>query len=106
MNTDEIKKQISDAFDREVGITRYILCCSCFNQEKKAREAFSLLFPNAVSPDVIKGRDRIYKLAKSIDNPHLLAISKLSGRFAYYVKLDNDNKIIEEYDLTKGRRIK
>lgn len=84
----------------------YILICSCFNQEKKAREAFSLIFPDRVSPDVIKGKDRIYKFAKSISNDHILAISKLSGRFAYYVKLDEDNKIIEEHDLIKGRRIK
>lgn len=82
----------------------YILCCSCFNQEKKAREAFSLLFPDAVSPDVIKGKDRLHKFAKEIGNDHILAISKLSGRFAYYIKLEGD-KIVEEYDLVKGRRI-
>ena len=82
----------------------YILCCSCFNQEKKAREAFSLLFPDAVSPEVIKGKDRLYKFAKEIDNDHILAISKLSGRFAYYVKLEGD-KIVEEWDLIHGKRI-
>lgn len=81
-----------------------ILCCSCFNQEKKAREAFSLLFPDEVSPDVIKGRDRLYKFAKEINNDHILAISKLSGRFAYYVEL-KDNKIVKEYDLIRGSRI-
>lgn len=81
-----------------------ILCCSCFNQEKKAREAFSLLFPDKVSPDVIKGKDRLYKFAKEIGNDHILAISKLSGRFAYYVKLEGD-KIVEEWDLIHGKRI-
>lgn len=104
MNMDEVKKQISDAFDREAGIQKLILCCSCFNMEKKAREAFSLLFPGEVSPDVIKGRDRLYKFAKEIDNDHILAISKLSGRFAYYVEL-KDNKITKEYDLIRGSRI-
>lgn len=82
----------------------YLLCCSCFNQEKKAREAFSLLFPDAVSPGVIKGKDRLYKFAKEIGNDHILAISKLSGRFAYYVKLEGD-KIVEEWDLIHGKRI-
>ena len=82
----------------------YLLCCSCFNQEKKAREAFSLLFPNVVSPEVIKGKDRLYKFAKEIGNDHILAISKLSGRFAYYVKLEGD-KIVEEWDLIHGKRI-
>ena len=104
MNMDEVKKQISDAFDREAGIQKLILCCSCFNMEKKAREAFSLLFPDEVSPDVIKGKDRLYKFAKEINNDHILAISKLSGRFAYYVELE-DNKIAKEYDLVRGGRI-
>lgn len=71
---------------------------------KKASEAYSLLFPSEILPDIIKGRDRIYKFAKEIGNDHLLAISKLSGKFAYYVKIDGD-KIVEEYDLIHGRRI-
>lgn len=104
MNTENMKKQIQDAFDREANKKRLILCCSCFNMGKKAREAFSLLFPDEVSPDVIKGRDRLYKFAKEINNDHILAISKLSGRFAYYVELE-DNKIVKEYDLIRGSRI-
>lgn len=85
-------------------MTTLILCCTCFNMEKKAREAFSLLFPDRVSPDVVKGRDRIYKLAKKLNNDHILAISKLSGRFAYYVELDDNNTITKEIDLISGRR--
>lgn len=81
-----------------------ILCCTCFKMEKKASESFALLFPDEVLPDIVKGRDRIYKFAKSINNDHVLAISKLSGKFAYYVDIDGD-KIIEEWDLMKGRRI-
>lgn len=85
---------------------RVILTCSCFNMEKKAREAFSLLFPNEVSPQVIKGRDRIYKFAKTIGNDHILAISKLSGKYAYCVNLSEDNTILEEHNLLTGARIK
>ena len=81
-----------------------ILCCSCFRMDKKASEAFSILFPNEVLPDIIKGKDRIYKFAKSVNNDHITAISKLTGKFAYYVKLDGE-KIVEEYDLMKGTRI-
>lgn len=81
-----------------------ILVCSCFNMSKKASESFSLLFPNEVLPDIIKGRDRIYKFSKDIGNDHVAAISKLSGKFAYYLKLE-DNKIIQEWDLVRGRRI-
>lgn len=85
-------------------MSRYILICSCFNMHKKASESFSLLFPNDTLPAIIKGRDRIYKLAQSIKNDHLLAIAKLSGRFAYYVKLE-EGKVVEEWDLVKGKRI-
>lgn len=82
-----------------------ILVCSCFKMDKKAREAFSILFSNEVCPDVIKGRDRIFKFAKEVDNKHIEAISKLTGKFAYYVELDGNN-IIFEYDLVKGNRIR
>lgn len=83
---------------------KIILTCTCFNMKKKASEAFSLLFPNEVLPDVVKGRDRIYKLSQQLNNEHIKAISKLSGKFAYYVELD-DNKITKEYDLLTGKRL-
>lgn len=82
----------------------YILTCSCFRMDKKASEAFCIKFPEKVLPGIVKGRDRIYKLAQQLNNDHIKAISKLSGKFAYYVVLDGE-KIIEEYDLLTGRRI-
>lgn len=82
-----------------------ILCCSCHNMDKRASEAFSLLFPDQVLPEIVKGRDRLYKFAKSLNNDHLIAISKLSGRFAYYVELDEDNKVTKEINLVTGARI-
>ena len=81
-----------------------ILCCSCFRMDKKASEAFSMLFPNEILPDIVKGRDRIWKMAKAMDNDHITAISRLSGKFAFYVELDGD-KIIKEYNLLTGKRI-
>lgn len=82
-----------------------LLVCTCFNQEKKAREAFSVLFPSEVCPDIIKGKDKIFKFAKEVNNKHIEAIAKLSGRFAYYVELDGNN-IVKEYDLVKRIRIR
>lgn len=82
---------------------RYVLTCSCHNMSKRASEAFFLLFPDQVLPEVVKGRDRLYKLGKELCNDHILAISKLSGRFAYYVEIE-DNKIIKEVNLLNGRR--
>lgn len=83
---------------------KYILVCSCHNMSKRASEAFCLLYPNETLPEIVKGRDRLYKLGKKLGNDHILAISKLSGKFAYYVELDG-NKIVTEYDLVKGKRI-
>lgn len=81
-----------------------ILCCSCFNMSKRAAESFSLLFPNEVLPGIIKGRDRIYKFSQQTNNEHIRAISKLSGKYAYYIELNGD-KITKEYDLLTGKRI-
>lgn len=83
---------------------KVILTCSCFNMEKKARAAFSALYPNEISPDLIKGRDRIYKFAIQTGNEHIKAISKLTGRYAYYIQLEN-GVIKKEYDLLRGKRI-
>lgn len=84
---------------------KYILCCSCYGMEKRAKEAYCMLTNGGeVLPRIIKGRDRIHKFADSIDNDHITAISKLTGKFAYYVELDGDN-IIEEYDLIRGTRL-
>lgn len=82
---------------------KYILTCSCHNMSKRASEAFCLLYPKEVLPEIVKGRDRIYKLAKEVNNDHILALSKLSGKFAYYVEIE-DNKIIKEVNLLNGRK--
>lgn len=82
---------------------QYILSCSCHNMSKRASEAFCLLYPNQVLPEIVRGRDRIYKLAQQLNNDHILAISKLSGKFAYYVEIE-DNKIVKEVNLLNGRR--
>lgn len=84
---------------------KFILICSCFNMGKKASEAYALMFPDEVLPPIIKGRDRIAKFAAETKNEHIKAISRLSGKFAYYVELDEDNNIVEEYNLTTGQRI-
>ena len=89
----------------DVEMKSFILICSCFGMEKRAKEAFGLLtHGQEVLPPVIKGRDRIHKLGKQINSPHIIAISKLSGRFAYYVELEGGN-ITKEYNLITGKRI-
>lgn len=86
-------------------VEKFILVCSCFNMSKKASEAFSVLFPNEVLPTVIKGRDRIYKLSLEKKSPRIKAISKLGGKYAFYLELDESNNIIKEYNLITKARI-
>lgn len=83
---------------------KYILTCSCFRMDKKAAEAFTTIFPNEVLPTIVKGRDRIGKLSQKINNDHIKAISRLSGKFAFYVELE-DNKVVTEYNLLTGKRV-
>ena len=85
-------------------MSKYILTCSCFGMKKKASEAFNLLFPNEVLPPIIKGRDRIYQFSNEVGNDHIKAISKLSGKYAYYIEIDGRN-ILEWYNLLTGKRI-
>ena len=90
---------------RDIEMKQFILTCSCHNMDKRASEAFYLLYPNQELPEIIKGRDRLYKLAKELGNDHILAISKLSGKFAYYVELDDNNIITKEINLMTGGRV-
>lgn len=85
-------------------MSNVILCCSCFNMSKRASQAFTLLHPDMVLPEIIKGRDRVHKFAEQTRNEHIKAISKLTGKYAYYIEMDGD-KITKEENLLTGARI-
>lgn len=71
---------------------------------KRASQAFSTMFPNDILPPIVKGRDRVYKLSQELRNEHIKAISRLSGKYAYYIEVDGDT-ITKEYDLVHSKRI-
>lgn len=83
---------------------KYLLLCSCSGQEKKATMSYNIIFPDTPLPEIIRGKEAIAKFALTQNNDHLKAISKLKGRFSYYVNIEN-GKILEEYDLITGKRI-
>lgn len=85
---------------------KFILTCACSGRDKKAITEYDILFPNSTTPEVVKGRDNLMKLATKYNNSHLRAIARLSRNFAYYVDIDSDGNILEEYDLATGKRIK
>lgn len=83
-----------------------ILVCTCHAQDEKAKEAFAVRFPGVPIPPVIKGKANLFAFAEQIHNEHLKAIAKLSGKFSYYVKINDDGVITEEYDLVRGTKIR
>lgn len=85
---------------------RYLVCCGCGGMDRKAKATFSVLFPQEEVPPVIRGKDNVQKLATSLDNEHIKALSKLSGKFAYYLELNDDNTITKEVDLLRKARVK
>ena len=84
---------------------KYILTCSCSGRDKKAAMEYEILFPGEPVPEIIKGRDRLMKFASQYDNGHLRALAKLGGKFAYYVNIDDNGNILEEYNLINGKRV-
>ena len=84
---------------------RIILACACGGSKKNAETGFSVLFPNDELPEMVFGKENIAKFAADHPNDHIKAIAKLTGKFAYYVELDNSNNITKEYDLYTGKRI-
>lgn len=84
----------------------FLLICSCHGQLKKTTEAFKLLYPGSPIPEVVKGRDKIAKLSHQYKNDHLRALSRLSGKYSYYVKISESGEILEEVDLVRGTRLR
>lgn len=85
-------------------MSKYILICNCGGREGKAKAAYQILFPNEPLPEIIKGKEAIAKFALIQKNEHIKAIAKLTGKFSYYVNIE-DGEITEEYDLMTGKRV-
>lgn len=84
---------------------KFLLVCDCSGRDRKAIIEYDILFPNTPTPQIIKGKEAIAKLASQYNNAHLRAISKLNGNFSYYVDITDSGKITEEYDLITGKRV-
>ena len=86
-----------------------ILICSCSGVQEKAKTSFKIIFPDREQPAIHRGRDIVKKLADKYPGTnlgrYLSAISKKSGRYAYYIKADEDYNIVESYDLFTGKRL-
>ena len=84
---------------------KFLLICSCSGTDRTATIAFNILYPNEEIPKIIRGKEAIAKLGSKYKNEHIKSISKLNGKFSYYVMVNENGKIIEEYDLILGKKI-
>lgn len=89
-------------------MSNYLVICGCSGMRHRAESAFKIAFPLKKAPAVRKGKSQITQLAGQYSGTdlsrYLLAISKKSGKFAYYIE-ENDGTVTLNYDLLKGKRI-
>lgn len=89
---------------------KYIICCMCGDTPAFSRDAFKLLFKGKPVPEVytqpnlynflptLKRGGNFYNYVK--DN-----LINTSGKYSYFFEVDNDGKIIQQWDLLKGRQV-
>ena len=86
----------------------YLIICGCSGMPRRAESAFKILFPDKKTPPICRGKSQIAELAGrrfGTDlSRYLLAISKKSGKFAYYIEEDG-GAVTLNYDLLKGKRL-
>ena len=89
-------------------MSEYLVICGCSGMQHRAESAFKIAFPRKETPVIYRGKSRITELAGQHSGTdfsrYLLAISKKSGRFAYYIE-EKDGAVTLNYDLLKGKRL-
>lgn len=89
-------------------MSNYLVICGCSGMQHRAESALKIAFPLKTTPTVCRGKSQIAQLAGQHSGTdlsrYLLAISKKSGRFAYYIE-DNDGTVTMNYDLLKGKKV-
>lgn len=89
-------------------MSEYLIICGCSGMQHRAESSFKIAFPRKETPTVCRGKSQIAQLAGQRSGTdfsrYLLAISKKSGRFAYYIE-EEDGAVSLNYDLLKGKRL-
>ena len=86
-----------------------LFICSCSGVRERAEAGFKILFPKDETPNVYRGEAAIIKVAHANSGTnlgeYLTAISKMNGRFAYYVESDDAGNVIDNYNLLTGKKV-
>lgn len=89
-------------------MSEFLVICGCTGMPRRAESAFKIAFPGEKVPVIYKGKSRITELAGQKSGTdlsrYLSAISKKSGKFAYYIR-EEDGAVTLSYDLLKGKRL-
>lgn len=93
-----------------MGTTKFILTCSCRDMPKFAQDAFSILFPDELNPEVYAGSDSIYSLYKRYPNDgdfsrYVHSLSRNKTKFAYLVERGDDGSLVRIIDLKTAREV-
>lgn len=88
----------------------YIICCKCSSVPKYARNAASIILkPRGIKVPVVTPQADVHQLLwnvrKNSEGYRLLeGFMKRKGKFAFFVSLDDEGKIVETIDLLKGMK--
>ena len=86
-----------------------LFICSCSGVKERATASFKILFPKEEAPEVYRGDAAILKVANKYPNTnvygYLEAVSKMNGRFAYFVESDDKGDVIRNYNLLTGKKV-
>ena len=86
-----------------------LFICSCSGVRERAEAGFKILFPKEEIPNVYRGEAAILKVAHANSGTnlgeYLTAISKMNGRFAYYVAADENGDVTDNYNLLSGKKV-
>lgn len=86
-----------------------IICrCSCGGVSTYVKSSMDLLKLAPTDKEYV-GKEKIRALAQKYPDStlaqHLGVIAKKSGRYAYYISVDDDHNITAMYNLIKGQKV-
>ena len=92
------------------GTKKYIICCMCGDTPEFSKDAFKLLFKGEKVPEVVL-QPSLYNFLPTIkrdgdfynyvkDN-----LVNTKTKYSYYFEVDDDGRVVAQYNLLTGRRV-
>ena len=89
---------------------KIILSCKCGDTPTFARDAYSLLFPDAPTPNTYIGGAAIERAASRFSSTseayqYIMGVANSREKYAVYLDVNDNGGIVEAYNLLTGNRI-